>query len=105
MKTIDWIAKHALYTPDRLALVDVTTGRRWSYCEFNQASCRTAGFLRTNGVRVGDRVAVLSPNCPEMLFTLFACQKIGAIFLPLNFRLPFAELNPIVEDAPPRREE
>ena len=50
---------------------------------------------------MGDRVAVLSPNCPEMLFTLFACQKIGAIFLPLNFRLPFAELNPIVEEAAP----
>jgi fatty-acyl-CoA synthase len=101
MKTIDWLAKHSLYTPDRTAVVESATGRSWTYLEFNDAACRTAGFLRARGVKPGHRVAVLSHSCAEILFTLFACQKAGAIFLPLNFRLPIAELLPIVEEAGP----
>src|ERR1041385_5637751 len=101
MKTIDWLAKHALYTPDREALVEYSTGRRLTYAEFNDASCRAAGFLKARGIGQGDRVALLSGNCAEILFALFACQKLGAIFLPLNFRLPPAELAPIVDEAEP----
>jgi len=101
MNTIDWLTRHALATPERTAVVDVSTGNRVTYGDLNGSASRAAGFLESRGIQQGDRVAVLSSNCAEMLYALFACQKLGAIFLPLNFRLPLMELGPILTEAEP----
>ncbi len=101
MNTIDWLGRHAISNPDRIALVEVATGNRISYSDLNGYASRAAGFLEARGIQPGDRVAVLSPNCAEMVYTLFACQKLGAIFLPLNYRLPLLELGPILAEAEP----
>jgi fatty-acyl-CoA synthase len=58
-----------------------------------------AGHL---GVAAGDRIAYLGYNRPEMLVLLFALARIGAVLLPLNFRLAPAELQTILEQAEPR---
>lgn len=71
-------AKH----PEKLALI--FADRRWSYAEFEREVDRVAsGFLRL-GVKKADRIALVLPNCPEFLFTVFALTKIGAVFVPLN---------------------
>ena len=68
--------------PDKLALI--FKDRRWSYAEFQSATDRVAHGLLRIGVRKGDRIALMLPNCAEFLFTVFAATKIGAVFVPLN---------------------
>jgi fatty-acyl-CoA synthase len=76
-------------------------GRELSYRELEQRTAALAGILRTSGVAVGDRVAYLGPYCPELLETLFACARLWAIFVPLNARMPAAELAVFIEQVRP----
>lgn len=99
---VDWFERWALYAPDSVALQDDATGRTYTYGECDRLINRAARLLRDElGVRRGDRVAVLSMNEPEYVFLLFACQKLGAILLPLNYRLAPRELAWILTDAEP----
>jgi fatty-acyl-CoA synthase len=99
----DWIAHHARYAPDSPALVDVWTGWRATYAELDARVGRLAGHLATVfGVQRGDRVAMLAMNSTEHFEVMFACRRLGAVFLPLNWRLAVPELAYIVEDAEPR---
>lgn len=70
-----------------------------SYGEFGDRIRRQASLLRECGVCVGDRVGYLGFNHPALLETLFAAQALGAIFVPLNFRLTAEELTFIINDA------
>jgi acyl-CoA synthetase (AMP-forming)/AMP-acid ligase II len=68
--------------PDKLALI--FKEGRWSYAEFQREVDRVAyGFIRM-GVKKGDRIAFVLPNCAEFLFAVFAVTQIGAVFVPLN---------------------
>jgi len=99
----DWIAFHADRTPEKLAVIDQNTGRRYTYAQFNERSARLAGYLRDEwGVRPGDRVAILAKNSSDYFVFQFACIKLGAIMLPLNWRLAIPELLFILNDAEPR---
>ncbi|GIL41604.1 AMP-binding protein [Roseiterribacter gracilis] len=97
----DSIALYGLQQPDRLAAVDLATGRRWSYGALDQAVARCSGWLVAQGVGAGDRVAVLARNSVELLILQFACMRRGAIFVPLNWRLAAAELGVLLEDCTP----
>ncbi|HMF15673.1 MAG TPA: AMP-binding protein, partial [Gemmataceae bacterium] len=66
--------------------------RKWSYAELDQATDRIAGGLLAAGVHSGDRLALFLPNSPELMLTYFACFKIGAITVPLNYRYRKAEV-------------
>lgn len=94
-----WISFWARVAPDRPALV--FDGAALGYAELNRAVNRMANALAERGVGPGDRVAVLTGNRPELLVTVFACAKLGAIFVPLNVRLVARELEYIVRDADP----
>jgi fatty-acyl-CoA synthase len=87
--------------PDRTALVDRARGTRWTYAEFDAAADRWAGVLRARGIGRGSIVAVLAGNRAEVPALFYACGRIGAALLPLNWRLSPAELAPIVADARP----
>lgn len=63
----------------------------WSYTALNETVDRIASGLRTAGVGPGDRVALFMPNCAELLFSYFACFKLGAVAVPLNYRYRQAE--------------
>ena len=89
-------------TPDRPALVERRTGRRWSYRELDAWCDRLASRLRAMGVAPGDRVATVLGNRPEHVAMLMATGRVGAALVPLNWRLAAAELGPILEDARPR---
>ncbi|MCX2948765.1 acyl-CoA synthetase [Lentzea sp. NEAU-D7] len=64
-----------------------------TYEEVAVRTTRLAWRLRELGVRHGDRVAYLGPNHPSFAETMFAAHQLGAIFVPLNFRLTPAEIN------------
>jgi fatty-acyl-CoA synthase len=92
-----WPARRARMTPDRTA---VLAGRRsFSYQALAERVGRLANALCGLGVAHGDRVCYLGPNDPAFLETLFARGALGAIFVPLNFRLSGPELEFIVADA------
>lgn len=96
----DWLGKRELLTPDRLALVDDATGARYTYRQLNARANRLAYVLReTFGLRKGERVAILARNRVEYLDALFASGKIGAILVPLNWRLIVPELQYMLQDS------
>src|SRR5437588_12784591 len=98
----DWIAHHALRTPNKTALVDLATERSFSYTELDERISRLAQHLREKlAVKRGDRVAVLALNTTDTLEVQFACGRLGAISVPLTVRLTVPELEYIVGDAAP----
>ncbi|GLW31708.1 acyl-CoA synthetase [Actinoplanes regularis] len=86
-----WPARRAAMSPGRTALI--FGKRRVTYAELHQRIARLAGALRSAGVRRGDRVAYLGPNHPALVETMFASWLLGAVFVPLNFRLTAGELS------------
>jgi fatty-acyl-CoA synthase len=99
----DWIAHHGRRTPGKVAMVDLASGRRFTYAQFDARVSRLAGHLRNEfEVARGDRVAVLAQNATDILELQFACGRLGAVFLPLNTRLTVPELRYIFDDASPR---
>lgn len=96
----DWISGWARHLPNKAAIRcgdEVIT-----YGDLAGRIGRLAGALRVNlGVGRGDRVAFLGLNSPMMLELLFACSRLGAMLVPLNWRLTESELSVIVADAAP----
>jgi fatty-acyl-CoA synthase len=93
----NWFHQRALSSPKRKALT--FEGTTWTYAELQQRIDRLASALRANGVCEGDRVGFLGFNQPAFLETLFAAARLGAIFVPLNFRLSGPELSYIIGNA------
>ncbi len=98
-----WLEKWTLFGATRTALVDAASERRWTYADLFAASQRRAAWLRdVHGVRAGDRVAWRAANEPEFFETLFACARLGAILVPINWRLAPPEVAWILKHARPR---
>jgi fatty-acyl-CoA synthase len=98
----DYLSKRDIFSPDAEALVDATTGRRYTYREFNGRANRVANFLQqTMGFEKGDRLCILAQNSMEYWETFFGCQKCGGIFSPLNWRLVARELAGLIGDLSP----
>ena len=106
----DWSGRRAALTPDRVGLVDATTGREFTYAELDRRATRTARWLDGFGVaadggdgsgggggdsvdpHAGGRVAVVSRNRPEVVDLFFATGKTGGVLAPLSHRLAPPEL-------------
>lgn len=86
----------------RVALVDRANDKRFSYRELDALADRWAAFLESRGVTRGDRVAVVAGNRVEVIALYFACTRIGAALVPVNWRLAPSELNAIVAHARPK---
>ncbi len=99
---IDWLAKWALYRPDSLFLRDHAREVSWTFAAAQQRALGVANLLQTRfGIKRGDRVAVLSTNRSEYVYLFLAAVKLGAVLVPLNFRLTGAELATPLQDAEP----
>ena len=72
------------HMPDREALVDVATGRRWTWRDLNHAVDEIARGLIAYGIEKGDRVGMWAPNCAEWTIVQLATAKIGAILVNVN---------------------
>jgi fatty-acyl-CoA synthase len=98
MDLSDLIERNAAFTPDKPATI--FDGEVLSYAAFNARIGQTARALKAEyGVSRGDRVAILSLNRPEYLVLLYACARLGAMLVPLNWRLAVAEQTFILTDA------
>jgi fatty-acyl-CoA synthase len=98
----DYVALHARQRPAAPAVHDLTSGRRWTYESLDRVISQYAAVLRSHGVEKGDRVAALAQNRAELTFLHLACARIGALYVPLNWRLSTAEIGRLIEDATPR---
>jgi len=101
----DWTERLALLFSDREAIVDVDEAgavrRRITYAELKARVGATAAALVELGVKPGARVAIVAKNRVEHLELMFACARLGALFLPINWRLAPPEVGYILGDATP----
>jgi len=88
-------SRHARYRPNHPAVVFADQRLTWS--EFNRSINRLANALLGLGIRQGDKVATILPNCLEQLEVYWAVAKIGAVVVPptskSNFNRPVSSLN------------
>jgi fatty-acyl-CoA synthase len=94
-----WVAGRAFRAPEATALIDGNTGRKRTYGELHARTSALADALAERGVRRGDRVALLALNSPEFIEVLLAAAKLGAITVPVNFRLSADEVRYALTDS------
>ena len=96
-----WSEKRATLSPERVGLVDTTTGKRFTYAELDRRANRAAKLLDAHGVADGGRVAVIARNRPEVVDCFFATGKTGGVLAPLSHRLAPPELAELLERVDP----
>lgn len=95
----DIVSNRARRDPNLEALVDTGSGARYTYAQVNTRINRTAHMLIGLGVKPGDRVALLLMNGAPFYEVYLACAKLGAVIVPVNWRLVPDELAYILGDA------
>jgi fatty-acyl-CoA synthase len=98
----DWMAHHAALRPNNVAIKDLASARSLTYRDLDARAEQLAVVLQSFGVQRGDRVALLAMNGPEFFDLQFACGRIGAIAVLLNWRLTVSELTYICTDSSPK---
>lgn len=91
------LTQNARRFPHRAGLI--WRGEEYSWAAIDQAVSALAAALAAKGIGKGDRVFVHSRNSAEMLYTQFACFRLGAVWVPTNFRLLPAEIVPLAQDS------
>ncbi len=100
MLTSDWVAFHADRTPERIAFIDQHMRREFAYGDLHARIGKLASYMREAwDIQASDVVAILAKNCVEYFEFQFACMRLGAVMLPLNWRLAEPELLFILNDA------
>lgn len=102
-----WIGNYAYsrtrLNPDSIAIVDLDTGKKYTYSDLDQRANILANLLRNRyGIQKGDRVAYISRNRVELLDGYFATGKLGAILVPYNARLSAEELTQLMNNEQPK---
>lgn len=99
MDVSEWIERRAGLTPGKTALRGC--GRALSYQQLADLVDRQASALAACGATRGACVGYLGYNSPEMVALLFACARLGALYMPLNWRLAAPEHRQMLLDCPP----
>jgi fatty-acyl-CoA synthase len=97
----DWVAHHAVHRPDAMALGCAEDGRQVSWAELDRRVGSLTSVLAGLGVAKGDRIAVVAENDPRVFELQFAAMRLGALLVPLNWRLTVSEMADICVDAEP----
>jgi long-chain acyl-CoA synthetase len=97
VRVADVIRRGAQRQPDAVALA--CGARELTYAQLDERSSRLAQALLAAGVDAGDRVAYLGRTAPEVIELLFAVSKLGAVIVPLNWRLSARELAQVLADS------
>ncbi|MGD8470173.1 MAG: long-chain fatty acid--CoA ligase [Desulfobacterales bacterium] len=95
-----WVQRWSDLHPDKCAII--FEKERITYSGLNKRANRTSCWLQSLGIAKGDRVAVMLNNCPEFIELFLACARLGAIFVPLNFRSAPPELDYFLKNCRPR---
>ena len=93
------LTKRSKISSNKEAFVEFEKQRRFTFLALNRRCNKTANALLSLGVKPGDRVATLCKNGIEFVESYFALAKIGAVMVPVNWRLVANEANYILTDA------
>ena len=94
-----YLGKRGHTNPNLEAIVDVATARRLTYAQVDRRANKVANAMLNLGIKKGDRVAILMMNSVEYFESFMGLAKIGAVVVPLNWRLVADELSYILKDA------
>ena len=97
----DLLASRAALSGTAVALEETATGAALTYADLDRRASQAAAILSGLGVKSGDRVAILCRNRSAFFELLFGCARIGAVLVPLNWRMPAAELGALIAHAEP----
>ncbi len=97
------LAKRAFLNPNTEAFVNGNSGDRLTFRELNERCNQLASALLADGIEKGERVGLLLMNSHQFVESYFACAKIGAVAVPLNWRLVPDELEFILKDSGTKR--
>lgn len=100
MNIAESVTRASTAFPHRIAVLDGDTS--WSYSDLDRTSSELAAVLGHRGVKRGDRVALLLPNCAAFVVSYLAIVRIGAIAVSVSTRLTEAEVRLVLEDATPK---
>jgi len=90
---------HAKKTPEKVALG--WESGSYTYRELNKQVQKLANQFYLNGIKQGDRIAIILDNCPEFVISYYACMRVGAINVPINPSLTSREFGIIINDSTP----
>lgn len=94
----DWIKTRAMSHPNKVAVIDPLKNTEWTYQQLNIRAENLANYLSEQGIKAGDRIGVFVPNDIAVIDHFLASVKMGAIFVPMNWRLKPLEIARVVED-------
>ena len=97
MNSTDFLSISGAICPDRAFMI--FDEDRWTFAQVNERVNRLANSLAKLGIEKGDRIGMLQVNCNQFIETYFAAAKLGAIFVPLNFKAKSEELTYMLSNA------
>lgn len=100
MSVLDWVAKWADYSPQKIAVADLESGEEFSYRELHLRANEMVHFLQEE-YKEGDRIAVLMEHSINLIALFSACQRLGLILVPLNYKLSAPEILDQLRDCKP----
>jgi fatty-acyl-CoA synthase len=100
MNIASWVKRWSELYPNKTAII--FEGEQISYLDLHQRVNRTCCWLQSLGIEKGDRVAVMLSNCPEFIELYLACSRLGALFVPVNYRIAGPELAYTLRNSRPR---
>ena len=99
---IDWLKKWSQFTPSRAALIDGDTGEEFTYSQLYDLATKAAHFLKSKyGVKAGDRVLHFSTNETYSFVLYFGLARLGAMLVPINYRLTPREITYLITNSEP----
>ncbi|RED94946.1 class I adenylate-forming enzyme family protein [Marinoscillum furvescens] len=102
MYSKDWISRWAMYSPEKVAIEELETGRSITYAQLNRRANFLAEWMTKNlGLSKGDRVMVMAEHCIDYVTLFSIAQKTGIILVPVNYRLAASEIDYLIKDADP----
>lgn len=100
MSVLDWIAKWADYSPQKIAVADLESGEEFSYRKLHFRANEMVHLLKED-YKEGDRIAVLMEHSVNLIALFSACQRLGLILVPLNYKLSAPEIFDQLKDCEP----
>ncbi|NRD24519.1 acyl--CoA ligase [Winogradskyella litoriviva] len=101
MDRLDWTAKWADYTPDKIALTSYDANKSYTYSDLHNYANRLIQKFTILNLEEGDRIAVLADHGLDYMVLFVACQRMGLVIVPLNYRQSVNEISKLVLDCTP----